>query len=185
MGAAPAGRLWLARHGQTAYNAEGRFQGWLPVPLDDDGPRAGARARRGGRAARARGRSSRATSRARRRRPRSSPSGSASTPVVDERFAETEAGDWTDRSFADVIAEDPDGVRALRRARHDLGLPGRRVVRRSSASACSRASRTGARGRSPGNVVIVCHGNVIRLATRGRRARPRRAGPDNGSLVGL
>ena len=35
--------LLLARHGQTAYNAAGRFQGWLPVPLDDTG-RAQARA---------------------------------------------------------------------------------------------------------------------------------------------
>ena len=29
--------IHLARHGQTAYNAEGRFQGHLPVPLDDTG----------------------------------------------------------------------------------------------------------------------------------------------------
>src|SRR5271167_3505626 len=30
-------RVYLARHGQTAYNLEGRFQGQLPVPLDDTG----------------------------------------------------------------------------------------------------------------------------------------------------
>ena len=29
--------IHLARHGQTAYNAEGRFQGHLPVPLDETG----------------------------------------------------------------------------------------------------------------------------------------------------
>ena len=29
--------IYLARHGQTAYNLEGRFQGQLPVPLDDTG----------------------------------------------------------------------------------------------------------------------------------------------------
>ena len=29
----------LARHGQTAYNREGRFQGHLPVPLDETGRR--------------------------------------------------------------------------------------------------------------------------------------------------
>ena len=29
--------IHLARHGQTAFNAEGRFQGHLPVPLDDTG----------------------------------------------------------------------------------------------------------------------------------------------------
>jgi len=29
--------IYLARHGQTAYNLEGRFQGQQPVPLDDTG----------------------------------------------------------------------------------------------------------------------------------------------------
>jgi broad specificity phosphatase PhoE len=29
--------LYLVRHGQTAYNATGRVQGWLDVPLDDVG----------------------------------------------------------------------------------------------------------------------------------------------------
>ena len=29
--------IHLARHGQTAYNREGRFQGLLHVPLDDMG----------------------------------------------------------------------------------------------------------------------------------------------------
>jgi broad specificity phosphatase PhoE len=28
---------YLVRHGQTAFNAEGRIQGWLDVPLDDVG----------------------------------------------------------------------------------------------------------------------------------------------------
>jgi len=32
-----ASGIYLARHGQTAYNAEGRFQGHLPVPLDETG----------------------------------------------------------------------------------------------------------------------------------------------------
>ena len=29
--------MYLARHGQTAYNLEGRFQGQQAVPLDDVG----------------------------------------------------------------------------------------------------------------------------------------------------
>ncbi len=29
--------LYLVRHGQTEYNATGRIQGWLDVPLDDIG----------------------------------------------------------------------------------------------------------------------------------------------------
>lgn len=30
-------RLVLVRHGQTSYNVERRFQGWLDIPLDDVG----------------------------------------------------------------------------------------------------------------------------------------------------
>lgn len=29
--------LLIVRHGRTAWNAEGRFQGWADVPLDDEG----------------------------------------------------------------------------------------------------------------------------------------------------
>jgi broad specificity phosphatase PhoE len=30
-------KLYLVRHGQTAFNAQGRLQGWLDVPLDETG----------------------------------------------------------------------------------------------------------------------------------------------------
>ncbi len=33
----PEPGVYLARHGQTAYNHAGRFQGHLPVPLDETG----------------------------------------------------------------------------------------------------------------------------------------------------
>src|SRR6202171_3173294 len=33
----PGQGVFLARHGQTAYNREGRFQGALPVGLDETG----------------------------------------------------------------------------------------------------------------------------------------------------
>ncbi|MCS6964130.1 histidine phosphatase family protein [Thermoflexus sp.] len=32
-----AEKLWLIRHGRTAWNAQGRIQGWADVPLDEVG----------------------------------------------------------------------------------------------------------------------------------------------------
>ena len=66
-------------------------------------------------------------------------------PSTSRALMETDTGDWTDRTFAEVEAERP---RALRRAGvagdPDFALPGRRVVRASSRSASSRRSRTSA-----------------------------------------
>jgi broad specificity phosphatase PhoE len=99
--------IYLARHGQTAYNAEHRFQGHLPIPLDANG-RAQAedlaeravpygftvlyaspleRALETARIVAARvGLESR----------------------LDPRLAETDCGDWTGRSMAEMQAEAPD-----------------------------------------------------------------------------
>jgi glucosyl-3-phosphoglycerate phosphatase len=41
--ALPASRLLVWRHGRTEWNAEGRFQGQLDPPLDDEGRRQAAR----------------------------------------------------------------------------------------------------------------------------------------------
>ena len=36
-------RLYLVRHGETQYNAVGRFQGWAEIPLNDNGIQQAAR----------------------------------------------------------------------------------------------------------------------------------------------
>ena len=174
-------RLWLARHGQTAYNLEGRFQGWLPVPLDATG-RAQARelaevvARLAPAAlvcsdiARARETAGIVAERI------------GLEPVVDARFAETETGDWTDRRFADVIAEDPDGFARFAALDPDWGFPGGESFAEQRARVLAGLADWRERDIA-GHVVIVCHGNTIRLATLGTDGPADR--PDNGSLVGL
>ena len=129
--------IYLARHGQTAYNAAGRFQGWLPIGLDDTGRR----------------QAHALAAEAREVAPRTLVSSQIERavetaaivgreiglePVVDERFAETDAGDWTDRTFAEVQAEDPDGFARFAGARPEVGLSGRRDVRRPARARAAR-----------------------------------------------
>ena len=96
--------VYLARHGQTAYNLEGRFQGQLPVPLDGTGREQAAdlaeRAAAHGFAAlwcspllRARETADVVADRL------------GLEPREDARLMETDAGDWTNRSFAEIQAE--------------------------------------------------------------------------------
>lgn len=175
-------RLWLARHGQTAYNLEGRFQGWLPVPLDATGRRQAAElaevvARLDPAAlvcsdiARARETAGIVGARV------------GLEPLVDARFAETETGAWTDRMFEDVIAEDPEGFARFVALDPDWGFPGGESFAQQRARVLEGIADWRARDIA-GHVVIVCHGNTIRLATSGL-GEPAADRPDNGSLVGL
>jgi broad specificity phosphatase PhoE len=152
--------VFLARHGRTAYNESERFQGHAPVPLDDTG-RAQAQklaelaARREWAAfvcsplARARETAAAIASRI------------GMEPVQDARFAETDCGDWTHRSFAEVQAEAPEAFAAFKRTDTDFGFPGGE----SYAQQLDRvlAGLDAVRG-GPLPALVVCHRGVIRLA---------------------
>src|SRR3954447_12877404 len=102
--------IHLARHGQTAYNHEGRFQGHLPVPLDATGrEQAAALAEAAARVELV----SMVCSPLRRARETADIVAAriGLEPSEDARFAETDTGDWTGRSFAEIRAEDPEGSR--------------------------------------------------------------------------
>ena len=104
-------------------------------------------------------------------------------PIVDARFAETETGDWTDRTFEEVHAEDPAGFERFVALDAEWGFPGGESFAQQAARV--QAGLDDWRARADTHpVVIVCHGNVIRLALRAAgRAVPER--PENGSLVAL
>src|SRR4029077_8761940 len=120
---APAGsRIYLARHGQTAYNLEGRFQGQMAVPLDETGRAQAAelaeRAAAHGFAAlwcspllRARETADVVSARI------------GLVPVEDARLMETDAGEWTDRTFAAVHAEAPAQFAAFLAGSSDFAFP--------------------------------------------------------------
>jgi broad specificity phosphatase PhoE len=154
--------IHLARHGQTAYNAEGRFQGHLPVPLDDTG-----RAQAAELAETAAGVGLRSLWCSPLARARETADIVAARiglePVEDARFAETDTGDWTGRSFAEIRAEDPEGFR-----RFEVSDPAFRYPGGESFAEQSDRVQAGLRDlrAAPGALpaLVVCHRGVIRLA---------------------
>jgi broad specificity phosphatase PhoE len=163
-----ASAVYLARHGQTAYNLEGRFQGQMPVPLDDVGREQAAdlaeRAAEHGFAAlwcspllRARETADIVGRRL------------GLEPREDARLMETDAGDWTDRSFAEVLAEAPERFAAFVEGNPDFAFPGGESFAEQEVRVAAALEEV-QRGELP--ALVVCHGMVIRAAFARRTGRP-------------
>ena len=152
--------IWLARHGQTAYNHARRFQGHLPVALDETGR---GQARVLAQAARAHDWGALWCSPLERALETARVVGAAvgMEPVPDARFAETDCGDWTDRSFDDVQAEDPEGFKAFIEADPAFAFPGGESFAQQAARVQEGLAdvRTG-----PLPALVICHRGVMRLA---------------------
>jgi broad specificity phosphatase PhoE len=171
-GAAPTGGtaatgIYLARHGQTAYNREGRFQGQQEVPLDETGRtqalELAERAVSYGFATlwcspllRARETADAVAARI------------GLEPREDPRLMETDAGDWTNRSFADVQAEAPDAFAAFVGGELDFAFPGGESFAQQSIRVAAALADIEL-GPVPG--LVVCHGGVIRIAIFQRVSR--------------
>ena len=154
--------IHLARHGQTAYNAEGRFQGHLPVPLNETG-----RAQAHALADVVAGIEVRTLVCSPLLRARETADVVAAriglTPEEDARFAETDTGDWTGRSFAEVEAEDPGGFRRFQVSDPAFRYPGGESFAEQSDRV--QAGLRALRGRAAAlPALVVCHRGVIRLA---------------------
>lgn len=154
--------ILLARHGQTAYNRELRFQGHLPVGLDATGRE---QAQELARLAAAR-RDIAALWCSPLVRARETADIVAAAlglePREDARFAETDCGDWTDRPFADVAAEDPEGFAAFARADPDFRFPGGESFAEQAQRVAAGLADVRAGGVLP--ALVVCHRGVMRLA---------------------
>jgi broad specificity phosphatase PhoE len=178
-----AARVHLARHGQTAYNLEGRFQGHLPVPLDDTG-----RAQAAELAERAVAHDFRALWCSPLLRARETADVVARRiglePIEDPRLMETDAGDWTDRSFADVHAEAPELFAAFIAGEPSFAFPGGESFAEQEERVSAALAEVEA-GELP--ALVVCHGMVIRaaLARRAGHRVERFERVPNGALVPL
>jgi broad specificity phosphatase PhoE len=156
--------VYLARHGQTAYNREGRFQGQQAIALDATG-----RAQATQLAERAIAYSFRALWCSPLLRARETAEAVAARlrlePREDARFMETDAGDWTDRSFAEINALAPAEFAAFVAGDPGFAFPG-------GESFAEQEQRVRAaladveRGELP--ALVVCHGMVIRAALASR-----------------
>ncbi len=174
--------VYLARHGRTAYNHERRFQGQLPVPLDDEGvAQAGTLAEQAAAMSpfaelwsspllRARQTADIVAARL------------GMTPREDARLMETDAGDWTDRTFVDVQAEAPEQFQRFLALDPDFGFPGGETFAAQTQRVCEVLEEIAA---GPTPALVVCHGVVIRLALA--RYEPGEPPPrvENASLVAV
>ena len=139
---------------------EGRFQGHLAVALDETGrEQAHALARE------AAGRSWAALwcSPLERALETATIGGAAIglEPRPDPRFAETDCGDWTDRPFAEVQAEDPEGFRRFKEADPTFAFPGGESFAQQGERVQAGLADVRA-GALP--ALVVCHRGVMRLA---------------------
>jgi broad specificity phosphatase PhoE len=166
--------IHLARHGQTAYNHEGRFQGHLPVPLDATGRQQAAEL-----AEAAAGVELTSLWCSPLRRARETADIVAARiglqPREDARFVETDTGEWTGRSFAEIQAEDPEGFARFERSDPTFRYPGgesfAEQLERVQAAIADLRART-----ADLPALVVCHRGVIRLALgAGARAIPNAA----------
>jgi probable phosphoglycerate mutase len=152
--------VYLARHGQTAYNLERRFQGHLPVPLDETGLEQAADL-----AERASGHELAALWCSPLLRARETADIVAARiglqPREEPRMMETDAGDWTDRLFVDVHAEDPDGFAGFIEGRPDFAFPGGESFAQQGIRVAAALTDI-EQGDLP--ALVVCHGVVIRIA---------------------
>jgi len=176
-------RVYLARHGQTAYNLQRRFQGHLPVALDDTG-----RAQAVELAERAAAHGFAALWCSPLLRARETADVVARQiglqPKEDARLMETDAGEWTDRLFADVHAEAPAAFAAFAAGDPSFAFPGGESFSHQEERVAAALADVEA-GALP--ALVVCHGMVIRaaLSSRAHHWEPHAERVPNGALVPL
>jgi broad specificity phosphatase PhoE len=149
--------IWLARHGETADNADGRVQGSIDTPLNDRGReqarQLAERAAGLGVAALYSSQLARALETARIVGERL-----GLEPRVDERFAESRRGDWEGRLLADLERDEPQAWNEWRASDPGFRFPG-------GESLAEHVARVGDALREvEQRALVVCHGGTVRAA---------------------
>jgi broad specificity phosphatase PhoE len=175
--------IWLARHGETAYNAERRFQGQGAVGLSEHGR---AQAHELADAAAGHAFASLWCSPL----PRARETADIVAERIglelqeDPRLMETDTGEWTDVPFAEAEAADPGRFAAWVAGAPDFAFPGGESFAEQQERVVAALEDIRAAGPLP--ALVVCHRNSMRLALE--RSQGRRLALDdipNGALVAL
>jgi probable phosphoglycerate mutase len=158
-------RLLVVRHGQSAWNAEGRWQGWIDVELTDVGE---AQGRARGEALAAAGVSVRVVHASDLRRARRTADLVAeaigATVRTDERLRERHGGEWQGHTAAEIDERWP-GMREQWRRRELHAPPGAEsdddVLARFDLALADIAAATG----DDEDALVVTHGGLLRLVS--------------------
>ncbi|HET7656586.1 MAG TPA: histidine phosphatase family protein [Luteimonas sp.] len=156
-------RLLLARHGETAWNAAGRYQGREDIPLSPTGE-AQARAL-GERLYDLRIDRAVASPLARARRTAELALGEARAPLlaIDEGLVEIAHGTWEGLLAPEIRERDPDRARAWREAPHEVQMPGGESLQQVLDRAWPALLRAG-QGLGPDDtLLVVAHDAVNRV----------------------
>jgi broad specificity phosphatase PhoE len=152
--------LWIARHGETDENAQGRILGRRDPPL---GPAGRAQAQALAAAAAGRGIAAIWTSPLRRARDTAAVVGRALgiEPVVLDELIESDRGAWEGRLVADLAREDPDLHAAFVAGDPRFAFPGGESLAQQRARTRTALARI-AQGPLP--ALVVAHAGTIRAA---------------------
>ncbi len=151
----------LARHGETDYNAQRRFQGQGDVPLNSRGIE---QARELAKVARERQWAALWASPILRARQTAEIVAEAIGlgPRYDARFAEHDVGDWQDRLFDDVERESPQLWARWQAGGEDWRFPGGESLAEQQKRVVAALVDITQRNELP--ALVVCHRGVIRCA---------------------
>ncbi len=150
--------LFLARHGQTDWNATRRFQGVSDVALSERGR---AQAEALGRALHARRLAAVYVSPLRRARETAAIAVAAAPVTAMDELRELSLGQWEGRTVDEIRSEEGDPYLAWLRAPHDCPPPGSEPLDCVAARVRGALARIAAAHEVDDEVLVIAHGGVI------------------------
>lgn len=156
-------RLLLARHGETAWNAEGRYQGREDIPLSPKGE--GQARALGDRLRDLRIDRAVASPLSRARRTAELALGEARAGMLsfDEGLLEIAHGDWEGLLAAEIRERDPERARAWRDTPHEVLMPGGESLPQVAERAWDALLRASAGLGADDTLLVVAHDAVNRV----------------------